>query len=736
MRPLATVLFLVASALPLWSQSAPDRFEAAIKFSDGRFVADRTTAKVILSERFRKLLRPGVTAAQLTGQFSDALDRELRLMPKPYYFTLTDAQKALDQQGKLTAAQIPDIEARRHWSKSIVSFPDLEIFLLERTNPGNFNSLFEQVREHSSLAEWTNEDARIDRPLQFRIRDPLLVDELQTPQTGTLLRHGSILKKLKPLDRLPANPEAIRAILLDFYTPRGLTPKINLGLDSSPPTLSIFENTRIAKILLPAELTDLVSAEKIMYQSLPDPAYATFRKVGKALLSATLDPNATKREIDLSTLNIEPVPLDPSQLAGIQQRLQPLNYTASLFELDPDQLLFDLVIDAMAVEPGAAAADQPTNEPKESMSPVAAPAGSQPAPLVPAQPPNPRHVANTPLPEKKNFIGAGFAYKPDQGIRALTSFQRTNTLGQDLFGFEGGVMGSGFGTAHYTRNYLLFPTIGRPLSGDLEGGTDFQQQRVLDGVLINERRTGGSLRLDLEAFRDLYGHQLSFFTAGNHQTVRLTAADIHTSPRTEVAANLNTITTGLSETWQHSLSRHPATFSLDPSVEFGLGVSRTESSFRKLSLGAHYHLSIAGPIEFETRFQARWATSPTPVFELPSLGGPESVRGFRTDDSLGRRLWSSQNELWFPVLGSGAPSKLRDFVLRNVRLATLYDVGGIGLLAQGLPASLEGRRQGAGLGLRVKYQGVVIEADWAYGFGNDSAARPGRGRFYFNFRLP
>jgi outer membrane protein assembly factor BamA len=92
--------------------------------------------------------------------------------------------------------------------------------------------------------------------------------------------------------------------------------------------------------------------------------------------------------------------------------------------------------------------------------------------------------------------------------------------------------------------------------------------------------------------------------------------------------------------------------------------------------------------------------------------------------------------VWVPVLGSGAPSKFRDFVRRNVRLAAFYDVGRIGGLAAGVPSATDDVRHGTGVGFRVRYQGVIIETDWGYGFGSDETQRPGRGRLYFNFRLP
>jgi hemolysin activation/secretion protein len=178
----------------------------------------------------------------------------------------------------------------------------------------------------------------------------------------------------------------------------------------------------------------------------------------------------------------------------------------------------------------------------------------------------------------------------------------------------------------------------------------------------------------------------------------------------------------------------PFKLRIEPALRMGLPLDH-EPSFNSFRLGTQYHQLIAGPIELESRVELRHATASTPVFEQPSLGGLESVRGFRSDEVIGRKLWSSQNELWVPLLTAGGRSGVRDFVRRNVRLAAFYDVGALDS-QPAAGASENGLRTGAGLGLRIRYQGVVIEADWAYGFGSDETGRPGRGRFYFNFRLP
>ena len=68
-------------------------------------------------------------------------------------------------------------------------------------------------------------------------------------------------------------------------------------------------------------------------------------------------------------------------------------------------------------------------------------------------------------------------------------------------------MGEGFGTAHYSRDYVLFDALGRRLNVDFNGGSEFTRQRVLNEVLTDERRNGAALRVELEAFRNGPGHQ-------------------------------------------------------------------------------------------------------------------------------------------------------------------------------------------------------------------------------------
>jgi hypothetical protein len=731
------------------AQQVPDEFQVAIRFDDGRFVTRRETARLMLSDQFRKLLRPGITDEELIRQFSEALDRQFERMPKPYFYTLTDAQRELDLAGDLDD---PEVETRRDWNGSIAAFPGLAAFQLDRTNPRGFNEQLEAVRDHSALSTWLNPEDRIDGALRFAVRAPLIVDELEIPRTGMILDRDGVVKRLRPLNGRPANPEAVVSALLDFYIPRGLTPRIDLQLDGTPRTLSIFESGRIARILLPADLADFARAQMIVYEALPHRVFTAFRKRGAEILAEPLDPEATKREIDIEQLifdtepeekaeTFELPPLDGGLLGQIQQRLLALEYTASVFEFNPGELLVDLVIDPTTPQSGAGSEANPftgtavtaPNSPAVTSRPGAAP-DVQPQPVRPV-PPNGNQPSVTPREQDKNYVGGGFEYRPGQGVRALATYQRINTLGLDLFAVElGGAGGGGFASARYSRDYLFFGQLGRRLGGSFSGGTEFERQRILGGVLTNERRTGASLRIDLELFRDRNNRQLSLFFQGRRETVRLTAVQSASAPESATSQNIADV--GLVHQWRRSLSRRPFRLRIEPALRFGIRVQQGEPSFQRFTLSTQYHQSVAGPVEIESRFVGATAGASTPLFELPSLGGSESVRGFRGDENIGQHLWAFQNELWFPVTRNGVPSGLHGFISRNVRLAFFHDAGNVHKPPAGTQGSITGLRQGAGLGLRVRYQGVVIEADWAYGFGSSEASRPGRGRFYFNFRLP
>ena len=148
----------------------------------------------------------------------------------------------------------------------------------------------------------------------------------------------------------------------------------------------------------------------------------------------------------------------------------------------------------------------------------------------------------------------------------------------------------------------------------------------------------------------------------------------------------------------------------------------------RFGLTASYHQQLIGPTEFDVTGTAAIASESTPLYELPSLGGDQSVRGFRRDDVLAQQLWAVQPEIWTPVPGTGnAVGGAGQFLARNVRLAFFSDFGRV---SQTL-GSFEGMKAGLGAGVRIRYGVAVLKLDWAKGLG-DAYSTSNGGRFYFS----
>ena len=120
------------------------------------------------------------------------------------------------------------------------------------------------------------------------------------------------------------------------------------------------------------------------------------------------------------------------------------------------------------------------------------------------------------------------------------------------------------------------------------------------------------------------------------------------------------------------------------------------------------------------------ATADTPVVEQPSLGGAETLRGFRTDEAIGTVLWSVQPELWFDLSGLFGRSKAAGFLQRTLRVASFVDAGAV---SGPLVSGGDGLRWGPGVGISILRGPIALKVDWARGMGG-GASGPGRGRIY------
>jgi hemolysin activation/secretion protein len=153
-----------------------------------------------------------------------------------------------------------------------------------------------------------------------------------------------------------------------------------------------------------------------------------------------------------------------------------------------------------------------------------------------------------------------------------------------------------------------------------------------------------------------------------------------------------------------------------------------------------FHSDVSRLFAFDLKTHFAFASEKTPVFEMPTLGAPEIIRGFRRDDVIGSRLWALQPEVWLPVRAvvpfmfdpvAHTSNKLSKFVREGISIAAFSDVGGVYKTVTSSP----GTRYGPGAGLRFQFsRQAILRLDWAHGFG-DGVTGKGRNRFYFTFDL-
>ena len=287
--------------------------------------------------------------------------------------------------------------------------------------------------------------------------------------------------------------------------------------------------------------------------------------------------------------------------------------------------------------------------------------------------------------KKSRHIAGGIGYKPGQGFSILGSGQVSsmNLSG----GGPSGTLGSG-----------SYSVQDDSVSASLSASTSVDRNRYLGGVHVDEPSTGEFATLQWEPWRGLDGNTILFQIAPSHAVV--------------LNQILNTIKPGFEFGHNDLTSEHPARTSIAPRVLIGL-------RFADVIVTADTHRSFD---HWEYDLSARFenAVGNSPIFELPSLGGADTVRGFRADDAIGRRLWSTQSELWH-----GLPP------WRLLKIAAFMDAGG----AYQTTGSYPGTREGLGTGLRLDLRVAVLKFDWAYGFGQ-AATGGSRGKFYLNVVFP
>jgi hemolysin secretion/activation protein ShlB/FhaC/HecB len=727
------------------------------------------------------------TRARLTIEKAlfDDLNDLLAMTSQVYWWLLSPEQQELDAQGKL---KDPLLELRNltdtfpnfkeKLKKAIEARGEQFVGQQQKAFQGITGQLvFDPIALETKTAlildsgdDLFNEppfDA-VEGTIDFRVADPVAEAGLEVvlKDAGcgaqSIAKQSDISEQLKPLDGGLWRSAEIRSLLEDFYSNLGYQATITLSQAREPKKrVEVEESPRIARIVFPCSESQLCQdadlLDQAVYLLLPDRAFRAFIRKGRPFVDIMGDSG----KAEFKTVVIQQLITDSKPGSCPEPYL-------NLFRLQTQQLQLgqiglavaqSLNVDRSAggttfvdlhvqktTKSGAAGGKAPENVTKSGapqadsqgminahqqapeQQPGLTPITQLPNSTTPATTEdNANRAAKAPgwePAERKNFVGGGFEYRPGQGVRVFALYQRSQLFSpQDSFSAKVGGQGSALGTVNYFVDYLFFRKLHRRLSLQLTGSSDTETNRQFAGVKIDERRTGGSARVELELFRDLSGVQLRFFAEGQRKTVELTNPD-----KTKDKVNLTTLDTGALYFHQTDGSRHPRTVRIEPRIHFGLGAAASEPVFKVFSMRGNWHQKLAGLYELDFTTNAGFATDKTPLFEQPSLGGEESVRGFQRDDAVGQRAWSLQSELWTAVPGlKGSREGIGGYLRRSVRVAAFVDVGA----AYKTSFSQPGLRTGPGLGARIIRFPVVIKIDWAYGLGQGIGGSA-HGRFYFS----
>lgn len=341
---------------------------------------------------------------------------------------------------------------------------------------------------------------------------------------------------------------------------------------------------------------------------------------------------------------------------------------------------------------------------------------------VPSPSPSPSPSASPEKPAiekpKRNALGFELVYRPGQLIRIFEQYTYTRP-GKDDFSVRFGTDADLLVSGNYESVDLFRHKFAHTFPFAVSSYSDSLSNRVLDHVKLDERRSGAAFRISTDLKRN--PTLLNFYFEARHETVAL---EDHT--RTINKQNISSFTVGAIYSSSSKGARFRRQWQMEPTVKFGLGIG-DQPRFTVWQVNGLLHQFL--PHQFDLIFDGRLdlASKNTPLFEQPSFGSPETVRGFRTDDAIGRRQWALKNEFLMPVPGTTPDSTgLLRMLREKLKLAAFVDVGGIFQTTGSNP----GVRFGPGAGLRFNYQGVDLGVDWAYGLGDANNGR-GRGRFYF-----
>jgi len=336
-----------------------------------------------------------------------------------------------------------------------------------------------------------------------------------------------------------------------------------------------------------------------------------------------------------------------------------------------------------------------------------------------------------PLPEdgaaparRRNYIGGTAGYSPRSGASAGMVYQRRDIVRPyDRLTVSPEFNAAWGATIQYTAPFVAERRDPRRLY-DLGGSiySNFRNNRFLDGETQDQRTTGVSVALGARPLGLAPRHDLRLESSLRYEEVLLDG-DASADPVGQTILRL-----GVAHQYRHTWAQPSFSLSTTPSVEFAPGLGAQPAWIRP-DLEMVWHARLGGGFEGDVRFHGGVFDRPVPEYEMYSLGGVSTVRGYREDTWLGRGLLDAQAELWIPFArplearpvgpgeaGDAAAAPFEPRFARRLKAAVFFDVG----TAFDTTAGTRETLMGAGVGIRfvVPDQPLVIRLDYGWGLGS------------------
>lgn len=319
-------------------------------------------------------------------------------------------------------------------------------------------------------------------------------------------------------------------------------------------------------------------------------------------------------------------------------------------------------------------------------------------------------AAGTGTPRRTNYLGGTGSYGPRQKSALGLLYEKDELFGRlDRLSVSPTYNAAAGGTLAYTAPLLAARQEPRRLYDlDLRLFSSYRHNRLLEGVLTDERQTGFSATLGVRPLRLEAPHSLRLLIGLRRERVALLE-----TPPGETEGDTDTVQLGATYEWRHTYRWPSLSARLSPGVDFVARAGGGERTFVRGALEASLHGRLPSGVEAYLHFTGGTLDRQVPSFELWSLGGAATVRGFREDSFLGRHMAALQAEIWVPFvrpLQAAEPKAARLF-----KWAVFADGGYLSGTTAGTTESIAG----AGVGIRfiVPRHPLVIRLDYGWGLG-------------------